>query len=93
MAIKRLRYTVTLKVFNDDDPADNQPLSKLAEFDSYAKAHKYMCDELNAGAALRIEDGHTVNTIVREYGAHLFDDGIHLSYMISDKEKRYYDKQ
>lgn len=88
MAIKRLRYTVTLKVFNDNNPSKNLPLQKLASFYTYNEAYAYMLKHLK-GEANEREHLHIVGIDIQEFGAHLFDNGIHLSYMISDKDKRY----
>lgn len=83
------RYTVTLKVFNDNNPAKNLPLQKLASFDRYEKAYAYMLKHLQGEANERERIHGIVGVDTKEFGAHLFDNGIHLSYMISDKDKRY----
>ena len=89
------RYTVTLKVFNDDDPRDNEKLSILADFDTYADAHEYLqkriYDEVSDRVAEEVGNRHAkpITYNIYNYGGHVFDNGIHLSFMISDKEKMY----
>ena len=83
------RYAVTLKVFNDDDPSENESLKTLGEFDTYKDARECMLCEMRIESRVRSEDGHIVGTVLSAYAAHLFDYGIHLSFMIIDKENLY----
>lgn len=96
MATPTSNYAVTLKVFNDDDPSDNESLKIIAECETYKEAYLQMCESMyqviNERLHECIVDSGLAPIIYTKsiYGGHIYENGLHFSYMIRKKDKRYW---